>query len=107
MTRNHPPQDSLKALERFVEKDNLEIRCPRLGGPVPFTYCEKTGRNGQPCFKVMDCWWQHFDVMAYLRSRLTAEECEAFLHQRPRPKLSGILELIAQARRNSAPDDSD
>jgi hypothetical protein len=55
----------------------------------------------------MDCWWQHFDVMAYLRNRLTAEECEAFLHQRPRPKLSGILELIAQARRNSTPDDSD
>lgn len=91
----------------IVKKDNLEIRCPRLGGPVPFTYCEKTGSNGRPCFKVVDCWWQHFDVTAYLRSRLTAEEYEAFLQQRPRPKLSGILELIAQARRNSVSGDSD
>lgn len=91
----------------IVKKDELEIRCPRLGGPVPFTYCEKTGRNGQPCYKVLDCWWQHFDVTAYLRKRLTAEEFEAFLHHRPAPKLSGILDLIAQARRNSASDDAD
>ena len=91
----------------MVKKDDLEIRCPRLGGPVPFTYCEEAGSEGQPCYKVMDCWWQHFDVTAYLRSRLTAAEFEAFLRQRPRPKLKSILDLIAQARRNSAADDSD
>jgi hypothetical protein len=90
-----------------VEKDNWEIRCPRLGGPVPFTYCEKSGSNGQPCFKVMDCWWQRFDVGAYLKHRLTEAEYEALLNKQPRPKLSGILELIAQARRTSTSDDSD
>jgi hypothetical protein len=90
-----------------VEKDHLEIRCPRLGGPVPFTYCEKTGNNGQPCFKVMDCWWQYFDVGAYLKHRLTEEEYEAFLNKEPHPKISSLLELIAQARRNSASDASD
>lgn len=90
-----------------VKKDDLEIRCPRLGGPVPFTYCEKTGRNGQPCFKVMDCWWQHFDVVDYLKKHLPAEALAELLDQRPRPKLTGILELIEQARQNSTPDTSD
>lgn len=90
-----------------MKKDDLEIRCPRLGGPVPFTYCEKTGRNGQPCFKVMDCWWQHFDVVDYLKKHLPAEALAELLDQRPRPKLTGILELIEQARQNSTPDTSD
>lgn len=90
-----------------VKKDDLEIRCPRLGGPVPFTYCEKTGRNGQPCFKVMDCWWQHFDVVDYLKKHLPAEALAELLDQRPRPKLTGILELIERARQKSTPDTSD
>lgn len=90
-----------------MKKDDLEIRCPRLGGPVPFTYCEKTGRNGQPCFKVMDCWWQHFDVVDYLKKHLPAEALAELLEQRPRPKLTGILELIERARQNSTPDTSD
>jgi len=90
-----------------MDKDNLQIRCPRLGGPVPFTYCKKTGHDGQPCFKVMDCWWQHFDVRAYLKKNLTEEAFNALLGQRPRPKLTGILELIEQARQNSTNDTSD
>lgn len=90
-----------------VEKDDLDIRCPRLGGPVPFTYCEKTGRRGQPCFKIADCWWQHFDVMDYLEKRLSKEELAEFLVRQPRPKLSGILELIQHAHQSSNPDPSD
>ena len=90
-----------------MNTDDLEIRCPRLGGPVPFTYCEKTGDNGQPCFKVMDCWWQHFDVVAYLKKKLPAEDLASLMDRQPRPKLTGILELIEQARRNSTPDTPD
>jgi hypothetical protein len=90
-----------------VNRDDIKIRCPRLGGPVPFSYCEQTGRNGQPCFKVMDCWWQHFDVVAYLKKRFSTEELAELFTQQPRPKLTGILELIEQARQNSTPDPSD
>ena len=88
-----------------MEKDDLEIRCPRLGGPVPFTYCEKTGYDGQPCFKVVDCCWQHFDVRAYLRHRLTEEDYEALLNTQPRPTISGNHQLIAQARPTRASED--
>ena len=88
-----------------MTKKDMEIRCARLGGPVPFSYCEKAGHDGQPCFKVADCWWQHFDVVAYLKQRLTAEELREVLERRPQPKLTGILEIIQQACQNSSADD--
>jgi hypothetical protein len=92
-----------------MDKKNktVEIRCPRLGGPVPFTYCETTGADGRPCFKIADCWWQYFDVVGYLSKRLTAEELNDLLGRRPQPKISGILDLIQQARRNASPEDRD
>ena len=85
----------------------MEIRCPRLGGPVPLAYCEQTGENSLPCFKIADCWWQYFDVVGYLAKRLTAEELNDLLGYRPQPKLSGILDIIEQARRNASSDDQD
>ena len=88
-------------------QDDKEIRCPRLGGPVSFRYCETTGFAGKPCFKIADCWWQHFDVVGYLQKRLTAEELRQVLESRPQPRLTGIMAQIAQARRNSAPDSGD
>ena len=84
-----------------------QIRCPRLGGPVSFAYCETTGEDGRPCFKIADCWWQYFDVVGYLAKRRTAEELNDFLGHRPQPKLSGILDIIEQARRNTSSDDQD
>jgi hypothetical protein len=87
-----------------MDKKEREIRCPRLGGPVPLRYCETTGLDGKPCFKIADCWWQYFDVMGYLKKRLTAEELKAVLDGRPSPKLAGILDIIQQAKQNAPPD---
>ena len=84
-----------------MEKNNREIRCPRLGGPVPFAYCEGAGANGTPCFKVLDCWWQQFDVESYLRQRLGTEELRALLGRPPQPKVTSIIEAIQQARRST------
>jgi hypothetical protein len=90
-----------------VTNKKMEIRCPRLGGPVPLAYCEQTGENGLPCFKIADCWWQYFDVVGYLKKRLTAEQLHAVLDRRPPPKVTGILDIIEQARRNSGVDNRD
>ena len=76
-------------------------RCPRLGGPVPFHYCLKAEKGEQICFKVVDCWWQYFDVVGYLRKQMTAEELAALVENRPRPKMTSIMELIAKARQNT------
>lgn len=80
-------------------KDSLERRCPRLGGPVPFRYCRTTGEGGRPCFKIMDCWWETFDVRTYLENSMSEAAFKALAEARPPDKIASLLDLIEQARR--------
>jgi hypothetical protein len=82
------------------DPDDLERRCPRLGGPVTFKYCRFVGPGRTPCWKIADCWWERFDVMAYLKAALSEEELKRLLESRPKPKVASILELIEQARQH-------
>ena len=84
--------------ERF---DQLERRCPRLGGPVTFAYCKGCGDLNQPCWKTIDCWWEHFDIVAYLQENLPAEAFQKIMDARPKPKLSSLVELIEQAKKRT------
>ncbi len=72
-------------------------RCPRLGGPVGFDYCLQAG-EGRPCFKVLDCWWEIFDVTEYLRQTMGENELAALAASRPQPKAASLVEIIRQAR---------
>ena len=84
------------------KNDDLERRCPRLGGDVAFKYCRFAGKDQQPCWKIADCWWERMDIMAYLREIFSEQELQAFLQKRPKPKLTSIVELIEQARQRTA-----
>jgi hypothetical protein len=84
-----------------MNPDDLVIRCPRLGSDVGFGYCRKCGDGQSPCFKVFDCWWKTFDVVAYFKERLPEEEFEKLARSKPKPKVLSLLELIEQARRNT------
>ncbi len=79
-------------------KNPLERRCPRLGGPVGFTYCRSCEPGRQPCFKIFDCWWETFDVVRYLKDHLPEEQFERLLAAQPRPKIASLVELIEAAR---------
>lgn len=81
----------------------MKTRCPRLGGQVPLSYCEVAGVDGAPCRKVLDCWWQTFDVETYLRQRLDPKGLQAALSRKPQAKMTGILEAIRQARKHTEP----
>jgi len=81
------------------EKNPLERRCPRLGGSVPFSYCKKSGENQQPCFKIVDCWWETFDVVRYLKDNLPEDQFNQLMDTRPRPKIASLVELIEQAKK--------
>ena len=76
----------------------LYRRCPRLGGPVGFKYC-MSGEGEQPCAKVVDCWWETFDIVQYLRDNLSDEQFIQVLNTRPRPKIASLVELIGQAKK--------
>ena len=81
--------------------DDLEMRCPRLGGPVNFGYCRREGPDDQPCFKILDCWWQRFDVAAYLESRLPREVSATLGRHRPQAKMGSLIDLIKEAQKNT------
>lgn len=90
------------------DPDALERRCPRLGHPVAFGYCRQhcDGEDGR-CTKVLDCWWEIFDVASYFRDRLTAEAFGRLSAAQPKPKVASLVELIQQARDRAASNDKD
>ena len=79
------------------DKEHLDRRCPMLGGPVPFKYCMKCGDNGDPCWKIIDCWWEEFDIKAYLKDTVSASIIDKIENAKPRPKVSTLVELIEKA----------
>ena len=81
--------------------DGRRRRCPRLGGEVSFQYCRSCEESRQPCFKIMDCWWEAFDIASYLEENYSEELCRKLAQARPKPKVNQLLELIEAARRRA------
>ncbi|MEJ2658316.1 MAG: hypothetical protein P8012_14165 [Desulfobacterales bacterium] len=80
-------------------KDQIKRRCPRLGGPVSFGYCRTCGDDRSVCWKILDCWWEAFDVVAYLKNSLSAEMFNRLVQAKPKPKIVSLVELIEQAKK--------
>ena len=81
--------------------DKYERRCPRLGSPVTFQYCKECGDDKKLCWKVIDCWYEYFDIMTYLKENLPENELKMLIESKPKPKISSIIELIAKAKENT------
>ena len=87
-----------------MEPESLERRCPRLGGDVAFGYCKVCGEGRIPCFKVFDCWWERFDVVAHMQACLSPESFDAISDSRPQSKMTSLVDLIRQAQERAAQD---
>lgn len=81
-----------------MDCNGLERRCPRLGGPVAFGYCRNCGDDGRPCFKILDCWWESFDVAAVMTAQIGTAGVEELRRSRPQAKITSLLDLIARAK---------
>ncbi len=77
--------------------DSFQIRCPRLGHEIYFSYCVKENM-GSPCFKVLDCWFRYFDVVRYLKANLDRDQWERLVERRVKPKMVSLVELIQKAK---------
>jgi hypothetical protein len=77
--------------------DDYQIRCPRLGHQIAFSYC-RSENEGLPCAKTLDCWYPHFLVEGYLRRELSPEEWEQVFSRPRKPKMISLVELIQQAK---------
>ena len=80
--------------------ENFTVRCPRLGHQISFSFCG-TESQGLPCFKALDCWFDHFLVEEYLRAELRPEEWERAFERPPKPKMLSLLELIEEAAKRT------
>ncbi len=88
-----------------MDPDQLERRCPRLGNDVAFGYCTSCGDTQSPCFRVLDCWWERFDVVAHMKASLTPKAFATLMSQRTPPdKVASLVALIHQAKARSAQD---
>jgi hypothetical protein len=78
------------------DPDQLQRRCPRLGGPIEFVYCRTCEDQNQPCLKIFDCWWEFFDVVTYMREHLPKEQFDKLVHNKTKPKVVSIVEMIRE-----------
>ena len=74
------------------------MRCPRLGGEVPFSYCEREAGD-LPCHQVVRCWEAGFPVEEYLRETLPPAVWESFCGQTPRDRMTTILDIVEAAKK--------
>jgi hypothetical protein len=77
----------------------LVRRCPRLGGPVAFFYCTACETDSRPCGKIIECWWETFDVLRYLKDTLALEEFDRLTRAKPASKVSQLVDMIAQSKK--------
>ncbi len=89
--------DKSKTLLPEPPLDEFEIRCPRLGHQLNFSYC-KTENNNIPCFKTLDCWYDHFDVHTYFKNILSDDDFQKAFQEKSKPKVLSLLDLIEQAK---------
>ena len=87
-----------------AQHDGRKRRCPMLGHELAFSYCRAPGSDA-PCRRILDCWWETFDVEAFLRAAY-GDELLARIAAPPGDKMASIVELIERARRRK-PEDAD
>lgn len=68
-----------------------------LGHEVPFSYCRKPGGE-QFCRHIVNCWFEQFDIQAYLAEHFTEEQIRA-ASRPPAPKVESLLSLIERAQK--------
>jgi len=71
-----------------------------LGHEVPFSYCRRPGSD-LFCRSIIGCWSGAIDIQAYLDEFFTKAQITEAL-QPPKPKVTGLMELIRKAQENSS-----
>ena len=57
---------------------------------------------GRPCFKTLDCWYIHFQVVEYLQLELSPSEWNDAFEKATTPKMVSLAELIDKAQKLAA-----
>ena len=82
--------------------DSREIYCRKLGHYLTFRYC-RSERDGLPCGKIMDCWFDKIPIGDYLRNKYSPGELAGIIGPPP-AKAATLIELIERARKRARPE---
>lgn len=80
------------------EQDALIIRCPQLGGEVPFRYC-RTVNEDLPCRRIMACWEFRIEISKFLNDHYSADQIQRALAPPTQTRIETILEIIEKAKK--------
>ena len=80
------------------EHDVLMIRCPMLGGEVPFHYC-RTVNEDLPCRRIIVCWEFRIEVGKFLNEHYSIDQIQHALAPPSKTRVETILELIEKAKK--------
>ena len=79
------------------EYDALVIRCPQLGGEVPFRYCRTVNEN-LPCRRIMVCWEFRVKISKFLGEHYSVDQIQCALAPPTKTRLDTILEIIEKVK---------
>jgi len=82
------------------DHDERSIRCPRLGHLVSFHYC-RTQEGSSICPRILDCWWEVFDVRSFLAEHLPPEQLKWLESGAGADRVGSLLRLIQEAKKRA------
>ena len=79
------------------EITNKQLRCPRLGDEIPFSYCLQESGDF-PCSRIVRCWSPYFNIDYFLKEKLAPEKWDSFINFQSKDKVTNLIELIEAAK---------
>jgi hypothetical protein len=80
------------------EYDALIIRCPQLGGEIPFKYC-RTVNEDLPCRRIVVCWEFRIEISKFLGEHYSIDEIQRALAPPSKTRIETLIELIEKAQK--------
>jgi len=80
------------------EHDHLIIRCPPLGGEVPFRYCRIVSED-LPCRRIILCWEFRIEISKFLAEHYSIDQIQRALSLPIKSRVETIIELIEKAKK--------
>ena len=80
------------------EYDPLVIRCPQLGGEIPFKYC-RTVNEDLPCRKIVICWEFRIEIGKFLNENYSIDQIQQAFTPPTKTRVETILDLIEKAKK--------
>ncbi len=87
------------------EQDARIRRCPMLGHELQFSYCREPGGQETPCRKIFDCWFDRFDITAFMQANYPPETIAEIRRPKP-PKMASLLEIIQRVQKRDSTDEA-